>query len=1322
MKRMISLALCSLSLAAFAGRTYTWTGAQDSRWTNPANWTVDGAVATACPGVVSNEVNGVFAPAPPSSDTAVFDSAGSARTTVDLEGLYSVAHVRVSGAAAPKYTFGTGITQTLPLETNGSFVVEGSVKAENCPLINANLAFPANVDSAWWSGANIGTQLTYANDTAGTLTLNGTFNTKTIWFRPDAMSTVYRELDVSVRAPNGTLAFRGDQCANRYIVSYGYTVSRIELLGGCQFTGGKQNNWRQSVDVYVGEGATFGYMPQNNAGHILHGNVELRAIGPGDFQFAANGDGQSFDNHAYIDLGDGRRIDAATRTSSFNRAGQSATQLAPNAIYFKTKSQYSAVLRLNVAEPGDYAEGFYASGHFALEVPSVRQLARCGALWLCATNKFYNKSAWRDWGFNYAYFKTRWTGDAPEAFTTPVTNYNYATPQVFTLENSGSAALTAGMPYFTGGERTSLALAGTTAPIIYGVGMVGGTASVELSGDVVFTNGVDLAGISALVLSNATLSAEGSSALAALPEICVSQGANVLAFEDGDLALSNLRRTGGTLDIRSKTGKTLMLPQFDGEDVSWLTYGGNAVEVESGGRIVAVSKYAHDVEIAARGGEVPNAADSVVGITSDGTGDNDRLSADAVAVKGLVHKAEASSTIALDAGQSLAAGFVARSAMAGGLTLGNVDGQGAVAPTEAGLLFDNESVVRPVKVRAALSSPSAKVTVNGRGETVFRGGTKPGETAKELRVTDGTAVFAGGTYDLARFLVATSRADAVSTAIISNSTVNLHAGSGVSAGGVGGLYGTDPADRIGGVGGGVNRLVLAGGGTLALADKTGIGGNFYDRTFFVGLNGTGVLEVEDGGVFEGRLQIGGCAESQGDGVCTSGIGSVRQRGGTVTAYGIDYNRYPGSSGIGGYGDWYGRNAGSYALSGGSFFARGCFTVGFYDVGGVFDQTGGYSAFSNVTASATGSGGTLLLGATNGGSGAVRVKDSKMDIYGQISMCQSYSGPARSDLIVDGESAEIDMHDKDCIYMIPNKPGADKLTQATASCINGGTLAMSCFNCGNKEQLSEVHHAVVNLDRGTLRTTVSGRDLVVDAVPEKPTFRAFLVGPGGATVDTDGKTGNRSAAPFAAPVTGVVTGVVDFSSFKCEGVHPRVEVLGDGYGAVAFAEYDGDRQMVTNVTIVAGGTGYTQAKVSVKRGKASIREFDATIGTPVSGPFAKQGDGDFTFTAANTYGGDTILRGGVLRLGAEGALPQGTTLVYEGGSLETAAAFCPGALKVRVPNVDGTRKVNVITFTDSVPETIPDVEIVNGEPAKWISRVSGSTLKVLKVSGTQIVIR
>lgn len=1318
MKHMILFALCSLSLAAFAGRTYTWTGAQDSRWTNPANWTVDGAVATACPGVVSNEVNGVFAPALPSSDTAVFDSAGAARTTVDLEGLYSVAHVRVTGGDAPKYTFGTGTSQTLPFETNGSFVVEGSVKAENCPLINANLAFAANVDSAWWSVSTIGTQFTYANDTEGTLTLNGTFGTEGIWFRPDAEHRKYRELTVTVRATNGTLAFHGDQCENKpYLISYDYTVKRIELLDGCQFTGGKLNRWRQSAGVYVGEGATFGYLAANNAGHVLHWGVALKVYGPGDFRFATNAGGNSFDNHANIDLGNGRMIDVETETSSLASTGSSSSQLAPTAIYVKDANDYGAFLRLNAETPGDYAEGFYSSGYCALEIPSVRQLERCGALWLCATNKFYNNGGWRDWGCNYAFLNTRWTGDAPETFTTPVTNYNYATPQVFTLENAGSAALTAGMEYFVGGEKTALILKGTSAPIIYGVKMQGGTAAVTLSGSVVFTNGVDLSGMRVAVMSNATLIAENVAGLDGLPEICVSNGVNVIELDDGDMVIRKLTRTAGTLDIRSEGGKTLILPQFAGQEVPWLTYDGSAVEMQSDGRAVARSKYAHDVAIAARGAVVPHGADNVVGITSSGVGAADMLAADSVEVKGIVQKVETDATIALDAGQTLTAALLNRSAMAGGLTLGNVDGQGVLASSADGLLCDNDSSVHDITVRAALSSPSAKVMVNGRGETVFRGGTKPGETAKELRVADGTAVFAGGTYDFARFIVASNSEDSASTAIISNATVALSVEKGCQAGGVGGIYGANASDRIDGLGG-KNCLVIGKNGSLILnGTKSDIDASFSDRTFHVGLNGDGVMEIEDGGMFNGRLQVGGWGETESDTKCNYGVGMVCQRGGVVNVWGINGNQYRGSSGMGGSAD---ATPGSYELSGGNFVANGCFAVGFYQPGGVFNQIGGRSEFRSSTGWT--SDGCLLLGATNKGEGRVRVKNSRMDVYGQIALCQTFSGAARSDLIVDGETAEVDTHDTARICMIKNILYDTDAVQATISCINGGTLAMTYFDCGNANRRSEDHRAVVNLDNGTLRTTVSDKDLVVDAAPSAPVFKAFIVGPGGATINTDGKTGNRSSVPFASPETGVVADIVGFSPFACAGVHPKVDVEGDGYGAVAFAEYDCIRQMVTNITVVAGGTGYTAAKLVVKRGAIKLREFEAKIGKPTSGSFTKGGAGDFTFAAANTYGGDTILRGGVLRLGAEGALPQGTTLVYDGGSLETAAAFCPGALKVRVSNVDGTRKVNVITFTDSVPEVLPDVEIVNGEPARWITRVSGRTLKVLKVSGTQIVIR
>lgn len=1318
MKRLMLLALCSFSSVVFAGKTYIWTGAQDSLWVNPANWIVDGAVAKVCPGVVSNEVNGVFSPAQPTSDTAVFDGTGAAQATVNLDGLYSIANVRVTGANAPKYTFGIGTVQTLPFETNGSFVVENSVPAANCPVINANIAFPVNVDSAWWSGSSIGIQLTYANDTEGTLTLNGTFGTKGIWFRPDAMSNVYRELTVTVRAENGALAFYGDQCENKpYLISYDYYTKRLDLMGGCQFVNGKVNRWRKNADVYVGEGATFGYLAANNAGHILHYAVALKVFGPGDFRFATNADGQSFDNHACIDFGNGRMIDVETGTSSFASVGYSSSQLAPKAIYVKDKNDCGAFLRLNAETPGDYAEGFYSSGYFALEIPSVQQLEKCGALWLCATNKFYNKNAWRDWGYNYAFLNTRWTGDVAETFSTTVTNYNYATPQVFTLENAGSAALTAGMEYFVGGEKTALILKGTSAPIIYGVKVQGGAAAVTLSGSVVFTNGVDLSGMSVAVMSNATLIVEKASGLDGLPEICVSHGANVIEFEDGDMVIGKLTRTSGTLDIRSESGKTLILPQFAGQEVPWLTYDGFAVEMQSDGRAIARSKYAHDVAIAARGDVVPDGAGNVVGITSAGVGAADRLAADSVYVKGIVQKVETSATIALDAEQTLTAALLNRSAMAGGLTLGNVDGQGVLASSADGLLCDNDSCVHDITVRAALSSPSAMVRVTGRGETVFRGGTKSAESVAEFRVSEGTAVFAGGTYDFARFIVATNSKDSASTAIISNATVALSVEQGSQAGGVGGIYGANAADRIDGLGG-KNRLVIGKDGSLILnGTKSDIAASFSDRTFHVGLNGDGIMEIEDGGMFDGRLQVGGWGATESDTKCNYGVGMVCQRGGVVNVWGINGNQYKGASGMGGFTD---ATPGSYELSGGNFVANGCFAVGFYQPGGVFDQIGGHSEFRSRTGWA--SDGFLLLGATNRGEGRVRVKNSRMDVYGQIAMCQTFSGEARSDLIVDGETAEVDTHDTDRICMIKNIIYDKDAVQATISCINGGTLAMTYFDCGNANRRSEDHRAVVNLDNGTLRTTVSDKDLVVEAAPSAPVFKAFIVGPGGATINTDGKTGNRSSVPFASPETGVVEDIVGFSPFACAGVHPKVDVEGDGYGAVAFAEYDCIRQMVTNITVVAGGTGYTAAKLVVKRGAIKLCEFEAKIGEPASGSFTKDGAGDFTFAAANTYGGATILRGGVLKLGTVGALPSDTEIVYEGGALETAAEFCPPSLKVRIPNDGKVRKLNVITFSDVVPDTLPDVEILNGQSGRWVTRVSGRTLKILNAFGTKIFIR
>lgn len=1318
MKRHMALALNLSAYAAMAGVTYTWTGAQDAYWTNAANWRVGGDVASVCPGVTSNVVNGVFAPDLPKGDTAVFGADGAGRTTVDLDGLYSVQSVVVTGADAPRYTFGTGLAQTLPFETNGSFVVEANVPSANCPTIDANLAFPVNVDSAWWGNNRMtGTQFTFENGTAGTLTLKGTFNTPGLWFRPDAANREYMELTVKVKSEEGAFAFHGDQHNNAYLYSYEYDAARIELYG-CAFTGSKNNTYRRSMTVYVDGDSVFGYLAANNAGHTVGHNVTVKVTGPGDCRFAENADGRSFDNHAMLDLASGR-LEVTTRSTSFTRTNPGAAQNAPCAIF--CKSGAGGVLALAAETPGDYEEGFYVTGRMAIEIPSVSQLASCGALWLCGTNRFFNIGELRSWGLNYANLDLNWKGDRAETFVTAVTNHCNATPQVFTLRNAGSAALTAGMKYHVGGEATSLALDGETATIVYDAEIAGGEAKVTLSGDIVFPAGMAAEGVASFNLDNVSLSVEEGAASSGLPPICVAGGTNVIEFVGADVTLNSLTRTGGVLDMRSPTANRMFLPGLRGSDVSWLTCYGSPVEIGDDGAVSARSKYAHTVEIAARGDTVADGAEAIVGITTDGTTGHDVLGADATAVGGVILKTEASSTIAIGDSQSLSAGVISRTVTAGTLTVGDVQGRGSVSGNGGGIAFDNESPLGGIVVNAALECPDAMVRVTGAGRTEFRGGTKDSAPGGDVRVEDGTAVFAGGDYVFSRLLVSSNSQNAASSAIITNATVELSVGKGVQAGGVGGLYGSNDVQRIGGRDSVDNRLVIADGGKLLLAgDKTDIESGFADRTFHLGLNGNGVMEVCEGGEFSGRLMMGGWPDAESSMKCGYGFGTVLQRGGVVTAWGHDGNDYRASSGMGGF---LNGTQGYYELKGGRFEAFGCFVIGYYGPGGVFSQTAGYSVISN-TPSSTRDVAHLLVGATNMGEGRIRVKDSRMDVFGQIAFCQTFAGEARSDMIVDGDGAEIDTHGISPVNMIcNNEKKEDKFIQATVSIVNGGTFAASYFNCGRATAVN-AQYGVVNFDRGTLRVAGSGQDIVRNAIPLRPVLRSFLVGPGGAAVDTAGNLGNSSSVPFAAPETGVVTGIEGFSPIRDCLTCPKVNIDGDGYGAVAFAEYDSELQMVTNITIVAGGTGYTKAEVKLYCGAVAMSgcTYAATVGGPVSGSFTKRGAGDFTLLAANTYGGDTILEGGILRLGVEDAIPEGTAIVCAGGTLETAAAFCPASLKVKVPNSDTAIRAEVVRFSDSVPNPLPDVEVVNARAGTWFSRVSGNTLKVIRNRGMTMVVR
>ena len=80
---------------------------------------------------------------------------------------------------------------------------------------------------------------------------------------------------------------------------------------------------------------------------------------------------------------------------------------------------------------------------------------------------------------------------------------------------------------------------------------------------------------------------------------------------------------------------------------------------------------------------------------------------------------------------------------------------------------------------------------------------------------------------------------------------------------------------------------------------------------------------------------------------------------------------------------------------------------------------------------------------------------------------------------------------------------------------------------------------------------------------------------------------------------------------------------------------------------------------VQNGKVGEGTATANIAENANtGSFTKKGAGDFTLRCANTWGGDTILEGGELVLGAVGALPVGSKIVYRGGTLKSSAAASP----------------------------------------------------------------
>ena len=142
---LLAIALLVLSIPSAFAASGTWNGTVDATWAG-ANWSAT--------------------PVPGTGDTATFNNAGNANTTLDLGSGVTIGNLYFNTASAAAYTIGSGAagSQTLTLSTaGGSIAMDGTVA--NNQTINAALAL-----------ATTGTY-TASNSSANILTMAGPIST-----------------------------------------------------------------------------------------------------------------------------------------------------------------------------------------------------------------------------------------------------------------------------------------------------------------------------------------------------------------------------------------------------------------------------------------------------------------------------------------------------------------------------------------------------------------------------------------------------------------------------------------------------------------------------------------------------------------------------------------------------------------------------------------------------------------------------------------------------------------------------------------------------------------------------------------------------------------------------------------------------------------------------------------------------------------------------------------------------------------------------------------------------------------------------------------
>jgi autotransporter-associated beta strand protein len=1257
MKKLITLvsaivAGLALDVSGAPGDTYVWTGnGADGKWMNPANWGLNGSPAAQAPGVPYTEVTTVgkvdtisAAGQQRLGEKVEFGALANGNTTIDLEGLYCIRQITVK-AGAPAYTFGTSSEQVLPLEappnldSAGKFALESGL--ENMPVLAATFGMGAAIQTS-------DAYLEVENNASGTLVFNDLGKIRVVADRTWGFTCI------SLRGTGGGgYRFAGAHVQGDAKYKSGLnvtiTVPKITvastLLDGVRFLFFSCSN----ANLEILEGATLAYGSLN--GNYIYAASSASITGAGTLRFRGSPTA-SGTNRARIYANTGAVLEIA---AVFEMDGL-YQGVEPNVnIYGNNNTQAGTVLMTGVNNAKGAITFVDGDRTFKTDRPGTYGFG------ICDNVNFYAN------------------GTLSAAFATAETlskTLSVSNGYMAAVANSGTAALTVSPTVTPLGNNASISLCmkAETSPITLTptlnkaggqtVGLViDGTEAVRPTAD-------GLAGFDSIRLCGGILDVSAIANWSPTAPVTFDTGVSTITVPNGETyVLASLARTAGkttgTLNLLCGTGRVKIDGAAAGAAPAGVLVNGQPAEIRDGG-IIAPAAPATDVQIAAKGSTVPNAPTQSVGITTEGSGGNDTIAAAATAVKELVHIVGAEATIEIGADRNLTAEKVTLAGFAGNLNIGVSGDLGTFGPVGGTVQLRNGDLMSDLAIRAKLAQDTRVVVDGSFGVPTVAGGSAGASSAV---VCDGTLKVTGErTFTLDFIAAGTNRAvatvdpatwptvrfDGARNVILG--LRGLHAGYAFLTNGYseikrrGRIVVTNSLIRSADI----DRSTYPG-------DDSGIAGE--ENAIVVGNRCSGYMEIQAGAVITNRLVVG--APRSGH----RGLGAVYQTGGEMAAlgqYGDEYYQY--GSGIGcchGYGSGY------YALAGGRLAALGPFSVGLWGFG-CLHQTGGELVVrAHPSDTAVNPKKNFFIASGNGGFAIVRLSGGTADFDGMIAMSGGYYAIADSyaAFTVDG-TAQADLHDN-AIRLINTGASPLALPHESFVNINGQARLRTAGFYDYSKTTADADPAnrftAVGFNGGTLVAGANNAMLFHNYSPNTPGNLAYSVNQvivyrNGAVIDTDGKTGNVVDVPLTGAFGGGVSAIPwtppadGKASFQ---MPPWIWISGDGTGATAVVKWDCKALKVTGIEITSAGVGYTHATAHIRIGSVTAVGHDDMYYAQVecgitpnanTGSFTKKGGGDLRLLAANTYGGDTVLRGGTLKVEAAGAIPADSAVVFAGGGL------------------------------------------------------------------------